>query len=74
VGYELFVQDDGIGIYVWPIKTAVLLPGDRVLVQGKTAGSFHPIVNSESISVLYHGDLPTREHDRLFPVSGICPL
>jgi diguanylate cyclase (GGDEF)-like protein len=54
----LFVQDDGSGIYVFPKTDAMLLPGDRVLIQGKTAGSFRPIVFSESISVLRHGDLP----------------
>lgn len=77
MGYELFVQDDGIGIYVWPLKTAVLLPGDRILVRGKTAGSFHPIVNSESISVLYHGDLPKpvpATYDELIRTQHDCML
>jgi diguanylate cyclase (GGDEF)-like protein len=54
----LFVQDDGVGIYVFPKTDAMLLLGDRVLVRGKTIGSFHPIVSSESIAVLRHGDLP----------------
>ncbi len=54
----LFVQDEGAGVYVFPKTDAMLLPGDRVLIQGKTADSFHPIVVSESISVIRHGDLP----------------
>jgi hypothetical protein len=57
-GLSLFVQDEGSGVYVFPKTNAVLLPGDRILIQGKTAGSFHPTVVSESISVLHHGDLP----------------
>jgi len=54
----LFVQDEGSGIYVFPKTDAMLLPGDRVLIQGKTADSFRPVVVSENISVLRHGDLP----------------
>jgi diguanylate cyclase (GGDEF)-like protein len=77
VGYKLFVQDDGVGIYVWPLKGAVLVPGDRILIQGKTAGSFRPIVNSESISVLRHGDLPKpipATYDELIRVQHDCVL
>ena len=47
-GYTLFVQDDGAGIYVSPPIDVPLVPGDRVLVRGKTAASFHPIVVSEN--------------------------
>jgi diguanylate cyclase (GGDEF)-like protein len=54
----LFVQDEGSGIYVFPKTDAMLLPGDRILIQGKTADSFRPVAVSESISVLRHGDLP----------------
>ena len=54
----LYVQDDGVGIYVFPKTDAPLVAGDRVLVRGKTAGSFHPIVISESVVVLHHGSLP----------------
>ncbi len=56
-GNVLFVQDDGIGMYVFP-KTDLLLPGDRIFVRGKTEGSFDPIVISESIAVLRHGTPP----------------
>jgi len=54
----LFVQDQGSGIYVFPNTDEVLLPGDRVLIQGRTNSSFRPAVVSQSISVLHHGYLP----------------
>jgi diguanylate cyclase (GGDEF)-like protein len=54
----LFVQDGGDAIYVSPNTEKVLLPGDRVLIKGKTHGSFHPIVVADSITLLHHGDLP----------------
>jgi diguanylate cyclase (GGDEF)-like protein len=57
-GYTLFMQDGGVGSYVSPQKNADLTPGDRVLVRGKTAGSYHPVVISDSIKVLHHGSLP----------------
>ncbi|MGA3370218.1 MAG: GGDEF domain-containing protein [Terracidiphilus sp.] len=57
-GYTLFMQDGGVGIYVSPDPKDDLHPGDRVLVRGKTAGSFHPVVYSDSIVVLHHGGLP----------------
>ena len=56
--YDLFVQDDGAGIYVEFRAGANLLPGDRVLVTGKTQDSFRPMVVAESVSVLRHGALP----------------
>jgi diguanylate cyclase (GGDEF)-like protein len=56
--YTLFVQDDGAGIYVRPPQNAKLVPGDRILIRGKTHGSFRPIVSSDSISVLRHGNPP----------------
>jgi diguanylate cyclase (GGDEF)-like protein len=77
VNYELFVQDDGVGIYVSPPKDAPLVPGDRVLVRGKTAPSFHPDVVSESISVLHHGVLPEpipATYDELIRVQHDCVL
>jgi diguanylate cyclase (GGDEF)-like protein len=57
-GYTLFMQDGGVGAYVSPKLDADLVPGDRVLVRGKTLGSYHPIVISDSIVVLHHGSLP----------------
>jgi diguanylate cyclase (GGDEF)-like protein len=56
--YNLFVQDDEVGIYVAAPPDAKLAPGDRVLIKGTTKGSFHPIVNSTSITVLRHVELP----------------
>src|SRR5579863_355851 len=57
-GYEnnLFVEEGGEAIYVQAPTDAKLVPGDRVLVRGKTQESFNPIVVSESITLLRHGD------------------
>jgi diguanylate cyclase (GGDEF)-like protein len=55
---NLFVQDDGLAIYVIPNTDQVLLPGDRVLIRGTTQGSFHPVVAADSVTLLHHGDLP----------------
>jgi diguanylate cyclase (GGDEF)-like protein len=77
VDYTLFVQDDGVGIYVGIKPDVVLVPGDRILVQGKTVGSFRPTVNSESISVLHHGDLPKpvpATYDEVIRVQHDCVL
>jgi diguanylate cyclase (GGDEF)-like protein len=59
-GYEhlLFVQDGDIANFVLASTTAKLVPGDRILVKGKTQESFHPIVVSSDITVLHHGALP----------------
>ena len=53
-----FVQDDATAIYVSPRTDVRLVPGDRVLIRGKTQGSFRPMVLPDSISLLRHGDLP----------------
>jgi diguanylate cyclase (GGDEF)-like protein len=51
----LFVEDENQGIYVYaPIKDD-LLPGDRILIEGKTDGSFRPIIRSTKITLLHHG-------------------
>ena len=55
---NLDVQDDEIGIYVKLTKDIVLVPGDRVLVEGTTEPSFLPYVRSGNITVLRHGTLP----------------
>ena len=58
-GYNtLFLQDDDEGMYVNPKTDAELVPGDYVLVRGKTDGSFRPIVLSESITLQRHGAVP----------------
>jgi diguanylate cyclase (GGDEF)-like protein len=54
---NLNVQDGDVGIYVKLTKDTVLLPGDRVLVQGTTQPSFLPYVLANSVTVLRHGTL-----------------
>jgi diguanylate cyclase (GGDEF)-like protein len=56
--HVLFVQDGSAGIFVSPNTDDALVPGDRVLVRGKTEGSYHPIVISESVVLLHHDVLP----------------
>jgi diguanylate cyclase (GGDEF)-like protein len=55
---NLNVQDGNLAIYVKTTKVAVLVPGDRVLVEGTTQPSFLPYVLSSNITVLRHGALP----------------
>jgi diguanylate cyclase (GGDEF)-like protein len=61
LGYEktLFVQDGDSAIYVQATTNQPLQPGDRILVRGFTRDSFRPIVMSDNVTVLKHGDLPT---------------
>jgi diguanylate cyclase (GGDEF)-like protein len=54
----LFVQDGDVAICIVATTQAELLPGDRVLIRGTTAGSYNPIVISNDITVLHHGNLP----------------
>jgi diguanylate cyclase (GGDEF)-like protein len=54
----LFVQDDGVAIYVNADANAELVPGDRVLVEGKTHADFSPDVISARVTLLGHGDTP----------------
>jgi diguanylate cyclase (GGDEF)-like protein len=63
-GYEntLFVQDGDTAIYVRAVTNLKLSPGDRVLVRGTTQRSFRPIVESEDITLLNHGALPSSVH------------
>jgi len=55
---DLFVQDGDNAIYVYYRPGAKLLPGDRVLVRGKTQDSFRPIVVADDVTVLGHGSVP----------------
>ncbi len=55
---NLDVQDGDIGIYVKTTNDAVLVPGDRVLVQGTMQPSFLPYVLANKVTVLGHGALP----------------
>jgi diguanylate cyclase (GGDEF)-like protein len=56
--HELFVQDGQEAVFVKATTTAALVPGDRVLVKGTTEAGFRPVVSSNDIKVLGHGDLP----------------
>ncbi len=59
-GYEnlLFVQEDGMAIFVRPVHGLSLAPGDRILVRGTTQASFRPIVIATGVTLLRHGDVP----------------
>jgi diguanylate cyclase (GGDEF)-like protein len=73
----LFVQEDGLAIFVGARPDLKVAPGDRVLVRGTTAGSFHPIVVADSITVLRHGDLPKpvpSTYDELIRFQHDCML
>jgi diguanylate cyclase (GGDEF)-like protein len=54
----LFVQNDGVAIFVLATTNSQLVPGDLVLVRGTTKPSFRPIVVSNDITLLNHGTLP----------------
>ncbi|HEY1208200.1 MAG TPA: GGDEF domain-containing protein [Terracidiphilus sp.] len=78
-GYEstLFVQDGDTAIYVYYPTDLHLVPGDRVLVRGKTQGSFNPIVVADSVTVLRHGALPAPQlvtFDQMIRTETDCKL
>jgi diguanylate cyclase (GGDEF)-like protein len=54
----MFVQDGDVAIYVSANTDDELIPGDRVLVVGKTHADFGPDVASDRITLLRHGTLP----------------
>jgi diguanylate cyclase (GGDEF)-like protein len=54
---DLFVQDGNTAIYVDFKPDAELVPGDRVLVIGKTQDSFRPIIEPDSVVVVHRGAL-----------------
>jgi diguanylate cyclase (GGDEF)-like protein len=54
----LFVQDGDAALYVWSATGLKLIPGDRILVEGKTHADFSPTVRGEKITLLRHGALP----------------
>jgi diguanylate cyclase (GGDEF)-like protein len=54
----LWVQDGEIAIFVGIQTNVKVLPGDRVLIRGTTAGSFRPIVVGSDLILLHHGNLP----------------
>ena len=55
---NLDVQDGDKGIYIKLTMDAVLVPGDRILVEGTTQPSFLPYVRGNKVTVLGHGALP----------------
>ncbi len=55
---DLFVQDNGIAIYVQVPTNLDLVPGDRVLVRGKTRASFRPDIVADSVTRIGHGPVP----------------
>jgi diguanylate cyclase (GGDEF)-like protein len=57
--FMLFVEDEGVGIYVRVPPNTRLIPGDRVLVRGKTWDSFRPFIMGDSVTLLHHGTQPT---------------
>ncbi|HMG87253.1 MAG TPA: GGDEF domain-containing protein [Terracidiphilus sp.] len=74
---DLFVQDGPAAIYVRFRPGANLMPGDRVVVTGKTQESFRPIVVAETVVVTRHGALPEPVKlnvDELFDASRDCEL
>ena len=56
---DLFVQEGVEAIYVQAMPNLTLVPGDRVLVRGKTRDSYRPDVLGDSITKLQAGSLPT---------------
>ncbi len=73
----LFVQDEESGIYIHIPASTRLLQGDRILVRGKTRGSFNPYVASESITWLGHSPLPKpvpANFDQMIRAQADCKL
>jgi len=56
---DLFVQDGKEALYVETKRDQNLVPGDRVLVRGKTRDSFGPDVLSDNVTRIQSGNLPT---------------
>ena len=54
-GTDLFVQDGDKAIYVFTKPGAGLVPGDRVLVKGKTSVDYRADILSEQVTLLRHG-------------------
>lgn len=74
---DLFVQDGAAAIYVAFRSGANLVSGDRVLITGRTRGSFRPIIVAESVALLHHGKVPDPvplPAGRLFDASHDCRL
>jgi diguanylate cyclase (GGDEF)-like protein len=73
----LFVQDGDTAIFVDAPTNAGVIPGDRVLVQGKTHESFRPYIFDTTVTRLRHGDLPKPQpasFDQLIRAQFDCRL
>src|SRR5579862_1503215 len=57
-GTDLFVQDGNLAIYVFTRPGAGFVPGDRVLVKGKTSFDYRADILSEQVKLLHHGVPP----------------
>jgi diguanylate cyclase (GGDEF)-like protein len=55
----IFLQDGGLAIYADAQERFVPMPGDRVLLRGKTGAGFRPYLVAESVTVIGHRGLPT---------------
>jgi diguanylate cyclase (GGDEF)-like protein len=78
-GYErtLFVQDGDAAIYIGYPNDLKLVPGDRVLIKGKTQKSFNPIVLADSVKLLGRVALPkavTATFDQMIRAETDCKL
>lgn len=74
---NLFVQQGDEAIYVETPQNQKILPGDQVLVEGITRGSFKPDIVSNHITVLRHGALPnpvTASFQQLIHAERDCML
>jgi diguanylate cyclase (GGDEF)-like protein len=58
---DLFLQDGDLAIYADVAINLNLVPGDRVLVRGRTRASFRPDLLAESVTLLHHGVPPAPE-------------
>src|ERR1700728_1664993 len=58
---NLFVMENGSGIYIRFAQDIGLMPGDRVAVTGVTAPSFRPIVVATEVRFLAPGILPAAQ-------------
>ena len=57
----LFVASEHHGVYVNFAQDIGLLPGDQVIVSGKTNASFRPEIEANTVHFLKHGPVPAPE-------------
>ncbi len=55
---ELFVQDGDAAIFIYLTNDTKLAPGDRVRIRGIMGPSFHPLVQTDDVTVIGHAALP----------------